>query len=358
MKLISYITMKNHTLRGLMAAMSFVTLSASAQSVEGTSYMLPKNGLRFTIKVEKTQYTPGDFCQYSERFMKDKVPQKPSTTYRLIGIDIDKTAIPDTSRQFTLVMDKRRSIENVELTHGGQLLAINTSATQPALPERVFTPAPRQKRLNPSDFMTEDILSAGSKAKMAELTAKEIYDIRDSRNSLSRGEADNLPKDGAQLKLMYDNMNRQENALRQLFDGYTETDTTWTQISFVPEREGRTVLFRFSSHFGLVDADDLSGEPYEVLIVDEHTATDPSANVTEKKKEDKADIGLRSCLPSKVKATLTNGSTTVATYETSMAQFGFVQSISGELFGKKQSAQVVFDPMTGNIRSVKSIDLK
>ena len=38
-----------------MAAMSFVALSASAQSVEGTSYMLPKNGLRFTIKVEKIE---------------------------------------------------------------------------------------------------------------------------------------------------------------------------------------------------------------------------------------------------------------------------------------------------------------
>jgi hypothetical protein len=350
--------MKNHTLRGLMAAMSFVTLSASAQSVEGTSYMLPKNGLRFTIKVEKTQYTPGDFCQYSERFLKDKAQQKPTTTYRIIGIDIDKTAVPDTARQFTLIIDKRHSIDNVELTPGGQLLAINTTAAQPTLPERVFTPAPKPVRLNPSDFMTEDILSAGSKAKMAELTAKEIYDIRDSRNSLSRGEADNLPKDGAQLKLMYENMNRQESALRQLFDGYTETDTTLTQLNFVPEREGCTVLFRFSSHFGLVDADDLSGEPYELTIVDEHTATDPAAEPAEKKKEDKADIGLRSCLPSKVKVTLTTGNTTVATYETSMAQFGFVQSLSGDLFGKKQSAEVVFDPMTGNIRSVKSIELK
>ncbi len=179
-----------------MAALAFATLPASAQSVEGTSYMLPKNGLRFTIKVEKTQYTPGDFCQYSERYMKEKVAQKPTTSFRIIGVDIDKTAIPDTSRQFTLVIDKRRSIDHVALTQGGQLLAINTDAAQPTLPERVFTPAPKPKRLNPSDFMTEDILSAGSKAKMAELTAKEIYDIRDSRNSLSRGEADNLPKDG------------------------------------------------------------------------------------------------------------------------------------------------------------------
>lgn len=157
---------------------------------------------------------------------------------------------------------------------------------------------------------------------------------------------------------MYDNMNRQESALRQLFEGYTQIDTTLTQVDFVPEREGRTVLFRFSSHFGLVDADDLSGEPYELTIVDEHTATDPMADPAEKKKEDKADIGLRSCLPSKVKATLNTGNATVATYETTMAQFGFVQSLSGDLFGKKQSAQVVFDPMTGNVRSIKSVDLK
>lgn len=350
--------MIKHALCGMVAAMSFATLSISAQSVEGTSYMLPKNGVRFTVKVEKTQYQPGKFCQYSERFMKEKVSQTPNTSYRIIGIDVDKTAMPDTARQFTLIMDKRRSIDHVSLTRGGQLLAINTTAEQPVLPSRVFKPAPKPKRLNPADFMTEDILSAGSTAKMAELTAKEIYDIRDSRNALSRGDADNLPKDGAQLKLMYENMNRQESALTQLFEGYTVKDTTWTQVDFVPEREGSIVLFRFSSHYGLVDADDLSGEPYELTVADEHTATDPMANPDEKKKEDKADIGLRSCLPSKIKVTLAVGGNTVSACEMSAAQFGYVQSLSGDLFGKKQSAQVVFDPMTGSVKSIKSIDLK
>ena len=40
--------------------------------------------------------------------------------------------------------------------------------------------------------MNQEILSAGSNAKIAELTAEEIYDIRDSRTALIKGEADNM----------------------------------------------------------------------------------------------------------------------------------------------------------------------
>ncbi len=342
----------------MLAALTFVSSPLLAQSIEGTSYMLPKNGMRFTVKVEKTQYKPGEFSPYAERFMREKVSQQPTTTYRIIGIEMDETAVPDTSKQFKLTVDKKYSIDKVSVAHDGQLLAINTDATQQALPMRVFKPAPKPAPLDPSAFMTEDILSAGSTAKQAELTAKEIYDIRDSRNSLSRGDADNLPKDGAQLKLMYENMNRQETALTQLFEGVTVKDTTWTQLSFIPEKEGKTVLFRFSKYYGLVSSDDLSGEPYYITVTDEHTAKDPMADAAEKKKEDKNDIGLRSAIPSKIKAVLTTDDKTVATYEMNAAQFGFVQSLSGDLFGKKQSAQIVFDPLTGSVRSIKNIEMK
>lgn len=350
--------MIRHHLRGLLAALPFVAVSMSAQSVEGTSYMLPKNGMRFTVKVEKAQYTPGEFCQYAERFMKEKVPQEALTTYRIIGVEMDKTAVPDTSKRYQLIVDKKHAIDKVSLTHDGQLLAINVDADQPVMPVRVFVAAPKPAPLRPNDFMTEDILAAGSTAKMAELTAKEIYDIRDSRNQLSRGDADNLPKDGAQLKLMYENMNRQEKALTQLFDGVTAKDTTWTQIDFMPVKEGRSVLFRFSKYYGLVGSDDLSGTPYYITVTDEHTATDPSVSLEEKKKEDKNDIGLRASLPSKIKAELSADGKTLGTYEMSAAQFGFVQSLSGDLFSKKQTAQIVFDPMTGNVRSIKAVGLK
>ena len=47
--------------------------------------------------------------------------------------------------------------------------------------------------------------------------AKEIYNIRESKNALLRGQADNMPSDGAQLKIMLDNLNAQEEAMTQMF---------------------------------------------------------------------------------------------------------------------------------------------
>lgn len=337
----------------LALALAPFAVQTQAQSIEGTSYYLPKNGMRFTVKVEKTQYKPGRLCQYAERYFKKRVAQQPSTSYRIIGIEIDPIAVPDTSKHFTLTVDKKHSIGNVATTNDGRLLAINAKAEETDTPKRVFVPAKRPEPLNPNDYMTEDILNSGSMAKMAELTAKEIYDIRDSRNQLSRGEADNLPKDGAQLKLMYDNMNRQEEALTQLFYGTENKDTTWTSLNFIPSKEGSNILFRFSKHFGLVDDDDLSGEPYYINIKDLHSVAIPQPTDADKKKEDKNDIGLRVSKPSNIRVTLTDGKNIIKTYEMSAAQFGNVESISGEMFGKKQSCQLLLDPLTGSVKAIK-----
>lgn len=45
---------------------------------------------------------------------------------------------------------------------------------------------------------------------MAELTAREIYNIRDSKNTILRGQAETMPKDGASLQLVIDQLNKQE----------------------------------------------------------------------------------------------------------------------------------------------------
>ena len=253
-----------------------------------------------------------------------------------------------------MIIDKKRSISKVTCTPDGQLLAINADASLVAPTVHKFTPAPKPTPLNPAEFMTEDILNAGSTAKMAELSAKEIYDIRDSRNQLSRGEADFMPKDGTQLKLMLANLNRQETALRQLFEGVVTKDTTWTTIDCMPMKEGSNVFFRFSTRRGLVDADDLSGEPYNLIVKNLNTA--PAPNPTPAgQKEDKADIGLRVSKPSRIKLTLQHNTDVVATYEMNAAQFGTVESLSGELFGKKQSAALWLDPMTGSVKEIKQI---
>lgn len=154
-------------------AMAAFMQPATAQSVEGTTYYLPKATVLFTVKVEKTTYTPGRFAPYALRYLKKNVQQEPVTTYRLIGITMQQNAVADTAKHFTLTVDKKHSIDKVSRAADGMLLAINADAKPVDIAAPTFTPAPKPKPLNPNDFMNEDILNAGSTAKMAELSAKE-----------------------------------------------------------------------------------------------------------------------------------------------------------------------------------------
>ena len=63
-------------------------------------------------------------------------------------------------------------MSNIEITDNGIIKAINTSAPDTEKAEYIL-----EKPQRPDDgrkYMTEEILTAGSTAKMAELTAKEI----------------------------------------------------------------------------------------------------------------------------------------------------------------------------------------
>ena len=102
---------------------------------------------------------------------------------------------------------------------------------------------------------------SNSSAKMAELVAKEIYSIRESKNALLRGEADNMPKDGAQLKLMLDNLNQQETAMTEMFSGKIKKEPKTFTIRLTPKEMKDEVAFRFSRKLGVVANNDLAGEP-------------------------------------------------------------------------------------------------
>ena len=336
----------------------FVSLACYSQAIEGTSYYLPKTAMKFTLTVEKTQYEPGQFAGYAQRYMKqDDVQLEASTTYRIVDTRMHNIAMPDTAKHFTLSLDKRYTISTVERTDNGQLLAINAEpkrVTEPA----PFVPARKPRALNPRDFMNEDMLTAGSTAKMAQLIAQEIYDIRDSRNQLQRGQAEFMPADGQQLRIMMDGLNTQERALRQVFEGTTVKDTTEVALVFVPtENVDRQLFFRFSRHFGLVDNDDLSGVPYYITVYTDAKASD-DGEAQKKEKKDKDDIGLVVNTPQKVRATLYCENKVVDSYEFNAGQFGGTESLSGALFGKKLTTQIVLNPITGGIETIKEKSLE
>lgn len=331
---------------------------ASAENKDGNfTYYLPKTEVRVSLLIEKTTYTPGRLADYSDIYFKTRSKSDASVSYRIVGVNFSTVGVPDITKQYDLVIDKKHSILNIDCDKNGVLKAINTNG-QDVTPPAKFKPAPQQTLPSPNDYMSQDILSSTNLPKMAQMVAQEIYDIRDSRNQLARGEADFMPKDGEQLKIMLAQMKTQEDALMRLFEGTTVTDTTETIVSFVPVKgQSKQMVFRFSRHFGLTDANDLSGEPYYAIIEDEQILAEPPV-VDEKIKKQKDDMIIGINLPGKIKIKLNDGDRTIATYNTYAAQFGNVETLSGSLFGKKLTSQIVLDPATGSVISLKTEPLE
>lgn len=342
----------------LSAAASFS--SYAQQANEAITYYLPKTAVHVNVIIEKTNYTPGQLAEYAQRYMRlDNVSLEPYTTYRIIATNMYTTAEPDASKLFSLELDKNHFINNVSKTEKGLLLAINGEGKDNTVIP-AFTPSKPQPILNSKDYMSQDILSATSSAKMAELTANEIFEIRDSRTQLARGEADFMPKDGTQLKLMMSQLDTQEKALMQVFSGITTKDTTMTSITYIPTSEvEKQPLFRFSKYYGIVDNDDLSGSPYYIKVAKKKTFDDePAAADGKKEKKDKNDIGLRVNIPAKMDITVFNGTgNTLAKEQFQAPQFGKLEILSGELFGKKQSSRLILNPQTGAISKIEALNI-
>lgn len=320
---------------------------------EGAIYFLPKTAIQVNVLVEKSVYTPGEFAKYAMRYLRLKdVPQESATTYRVVAVQQAPVGVADTTKAFAVKFNAKTVAANVGLSQDGCLLAINTQPLKPELP-KPFKAAPKPKELNPRSFMNEEILAAGSTAKMAELTASEIYDLRENRNLLIKGQADYMPNDGAQMKLMLDRLEQQETALRQLFTGKTVTDTIETVLTIVPEGSMKQVLFRISQKLGLVDSDDLSGEPYYITVEDLKTL--PVDDENAKKKKSQVESGIYVNVPGRMRSTITKGdASAISIKEMPAAQFGNVELLSGELFNKRYATHLWVDPASGAVSRLEA----
>ena len=192
--------------KGLIAAGLLVSLSGTAQDVstytpgtmgEGVVYYLPKTEIELQVTATKVVYTPGEFCQYADRYLRlTGISSQPEEHWEINSIKVNSIGIPDPDNAYAVKLKDKSAASQVELTPEGIIKAINTTSPIEKAPVTKVADTVK-KRIDPRSFMTEEILIAGSTAKMAELVAKEIYNIRESKNSLTRGQADYMPKDGS-----------------------------------------------------------------------------------------------------------------------------------------------------------------
>lgn len=342
--------MTNHMKRGIIALGLLASLSAYSQESyvpqegEGIVYFLPKTKVAIDIVATKVDYQPGDFCLYASRYLRlNDISTKPETHWEIKDIHVRLAGVPDSTKAYIMKLKDKSVASNIQLTDNGIVKAINTTSTeQESLPDyKLETPQPHE---NASKYMTEDILMAGSSAKMAELTAREIYNIRDSKNLILRGQADTMPKDGASLQLVIDQLNQQEKALMQAFTGITDrTDKVFTILVEPGDNVKEQIAARFSTQLGVLPTNNLAGDPIYVSV--RNTSSLPVSEDGKKKKKD----GIIYNVPGKGKVTVTYQGKKLFDDEMSFTQFGYTEVLIDGLFDKKVNTRVIFNPTTGGI---------
>lgn len=350
--------MKNIKARIIFAAFLLLSLNVNAQTqvstfspgltANGVNYMLPQTGLKIQVVATKTTYTPGEFCRYAERYLHlTDVRQQAETTWEIKEMKVTQYGTPDKDKAFTIKLKDKTVAPMARLSSSGILLAINADPTEEDI--ELTVPADVKNNISSKNFLTEEILSATSTAKMAELTANEIYDIRESVNAITRGQAENMPQDGASLKIVIDQLKSQETGLMQLFQGFTEQTSIKETFTIVPEGDVKDkVLFRFSRRFGIVDADDLSGDPVYISITDKKTVPLP----TEEEKEKRKITGVVYNQPSEAVVVMNMGDQEIYRNTLPFAQFGTIDMLMPALFNKGATTKVLFHPATGGIERI------
>ena len=290
----------------------------------GVTYLLPKTEIEIVVEATKHTYMPGEFCKYADRYLRmNNVSADPDIYWTIDKLQTRVTGVPE----------------------DGIVRSINMPLSGRTEPATKIT-ATAQEIIDPRKFLTEEILMASSRAKMAELVAKEIYNIRESKNALLRGEADNMPQDGAQLKIMLDNLNLQERAMTEMFSGTLKEEPQTFTIRLTPKEMDNEVAFRFSKRLGIVANDDLAGEPYYISITDLKTPAIPEEDG--KKKVD----GVAYNVPGRAHVILTGNNKKIFDGELPVTQFGTIEYLAPVLFNKNSTIKVLFDTATGGLIKV------
>lgn len=339
--------------------------TATKANEYGLTYSLPVTMLDVSIEAERIDREPGEFYNYSRKYLGIDPVMKPSTEWNLKSVTVNpRGEAPGDNDSRYLVRFKSGSTPCIILTPEGLPLSINYEGEY--TPEGLLNEVPQPKAAEISvlhtpearQAMTEDMLKAQSTAKRAELAAARIFELRQSRSDIISGQVDNMPADGKAMQLVLDNLARQEAALTAMFAG-TETHSTVVKtIPFKPDGdiEGdnqSAIVARLSPVDGIVGKENLSGEP---ITLDIDILERGEAPVNEKGEELRfPKNGVPYAIPGRARISVSSNGKKLFEQEMEIAQLGLVFGIDPSVFtDKKAPASLRFYPSTGAIRELST----
>ncbi len=338
----------------LMAQTKVIKKNAVKANNYGITYSLPKTTLVVNAEVTKITAKAGPYYQYAEKYLGVKNAITEDQVYYELGkVTLSNVGVPDPDNTYLIEFKSGTVAPYAYLTEEGLLCAINAEYT----PQESELDIIKKKKTEPetatnASVFSEELLMAGSTARQAEVAAKQIYRIRESRMNILTGDADNLPPDGTAMQIVMDQLEEQEKALTNLFTGIASRSTELYEVTVIPhDNLDKEVLFRFSERLGIVDAEDLGGMPVYMNL----TATQ-RAQVLDPKEIEKKIKGMKGVIyniPGKASVEILTNKQTLYKGEVQITQFGEIESLAPVMFeDKKMPVKVYFYPETGAIQQI------
>lgn len=349
----------NYSLCAIVAAMSVCPvlaqttqrLTANKTNEYGLIYSLPLTAIDVTVEAERTVRRPGEFYQYSRKYLNIDPITVDSEAWVIKSITLSSHGVADPEMQY-IVQFKPGSTPFMVLDENSFPIAVNTEnypkpepvalpVGRPAKPTVLETSAARTA-------VTEEMIQSKSSAKRAELAAAKIYELRQSRNDIISGQADQMPSDGKAMQLALDNLTSQEEALTAMFVGTEQTSTEVRTYTVIPDGTDHLhmIIGRLSQLGGLVDSEDLSGEPIYLDVTATRLGELPVNEKGEEKRFPKG--GLAYCIPGDAYVEVTFDGRVFAERTMQLAQSGVVFGLDPTLFSDRKSpAYAIFNPSTG-----------
>lgn len=319
----------------------------------GITYSLPKTQLTVDAEVTKVTCKAGPYYKYAEKYLgvKDAIAED-RVYYELGKISLANYGIPDPDNTYIVDFKGGTVAPYAYLTQEGLLCSINAEYTPEESDLETSKKNETPAKATDASVFSEELLMAGSTARQAEVAAKQIYRIRESRLNILTGDADNLPPDGEAMKLVIQQLEEQEKALTNLFTGILTKETTHYDVNITPyDNLDKEVLFRFSNLMGIVDADDLGGVPVYMDL--KATERAPVLDAKEAEKKEKTMKGIIYNVPGKASIEISMNKKTLYKGDAQITQFGSREGLAPVMFeDKKAPVKVYFYPETGAIKQI------
>ena len=152
----------------------------------GVVYALPKTQIEIEIKANKVNYKPGEFSKYADRYLRlTNISAEPEEYWELSSVKVKPVGVPNSEATYFVKLKDKTVAPLMELTEDGLIKSINVPYSGNNTTKAATNTPASQRKANPRDFLTEEILMASSTAKMHCCADKPITCLRTAHSSRS-----------------------------------------------------------------------------------------------------------------------------------------------------------------------------